>query len=270
MAGEPAFRKDLFVGTATYYDRFRPPYAPVLIDDVRARVPVGAGTRLLDLACGTGQVTFALAAQVAEVWAVDQEAEAVEFGARTATARGLTNIHWIAAAAETVTVPDRLDLVTIGNAFHRLDRDAVAGRLAPHLDDGGCVALLWSGSPWSGDRPWQRTLDAALIRWTTAAGAADRIPAGWQAAIDRDSHESVLRRAGLRYEGRSEWSVPHRWTIDELIGFAYSTSFLARPVLGDRAAAFEQDLRAELLPYADDGVFEQELTYAYELARRPG
>ena len=42
---------------------------------------------------------------------------------------GVTNIRWITAAAETVELDGAFDLVAIGNAFHRLDRDAVAGRL---------------------------------------------------------------------------------------------------------------------------------------------
>ncbi|MEY2462060.1 MAG: hypothetical protein QOH64_198, partial [Acidimicrobiaceae bacterium] len=76
------FRKDLFKGTAELYDRFRLPYPALLLDDLRARVPLDGNGRLLDLACGTGQVAFALASDVAEVWAVDLEAESIELGRR--------------------------------------------------------------------------------------------------------------------------------------------------------------------------------------------
>jgi SAM-dependent methyltransferase len=57
------FRRDLFRGTAGYYDRFRAPYPQALIDDLAGRPGPGAGPggagRLLDLACGTGQLSFA-------------------------------------------------------------------------------------------------------------------------------------------------------------------------------------------------------------------
>jgi ubiquinone/menaquinone biosynthesis C-methylase UbiE len=99
VAPELRYREDLYRGTAEHYDRFRPPYPAVLLDDLRARVPLTGTGRLLDLACGTGQVAFALAADVAEAWAVDQEAESIEFGRRKAQRLGVTNVRWLAEAA---------------------------------------------------------------------------------------------------------------------------------------------------------------------------
>jgi SAM-dependent methyltransferase len=265
---ELRYRKDLFKGTAEYYDRFRPPYPAGMLDDLRARVPLGSTGRVLDLACGTGQIAFGLAAHVAEVCAVDQEPESIEFGRRKAQRLGVTNIQWIAAAAEDVALEGVFDLVAIGNAFHRLDRDGVAMRLVPNLTERGCVALLWSGSPWLGDQPWQGVLYDTLERWRDVVGARDRVPEGWEQAIDRDPHEQVLRRAGLAYEGLFETSTTQRWSVESLIGFVYSTSFLNRAALGHHADAFAADLRALLLASCPDGVFEQDVTFAFELARR--
>jgi SAM-dependent methyltransferase len=268
MAGELRYRKDLYRGTAEYYDQFRPPYPTRLLDDLRGRVPLSGSARVLDLACGTGQVAFPLAATVAEVWAVDQEEEFIAFGAHKAQRLGVANIHWVTAAAETVALEGTFDLAAVGNAFHRLDRDAVAMRLVPHLREGGCVALLWSGSPWRGDPPWQRALQDTLDRWMDAVDGRDRVPAGWEAAMERDPHEDVLRRAGLSYEGTWEYSVVQHWSIESLIGFVYSTSFLNRAVLQQQVDEFERDLRRQLVACCPDGVFEQDLTFAYELARR--
>ncbi|HZA79789.1 MAG TPA: class I SAM-dependent methyltransferase [Acidimicrobiales bacterium] len=268
MAAELRYRKDLYKGTAEYYYRFRPSYPARLLDDLRARVRLGDAARLLDLARGTGQVAFSLAADFADVCAVDQEAESVEFGKRKAQRLGVANIQWTAAAAEDVPLEGAFDLVAIGNAFHRLDRDAVARRLVRHLSERGCVALLWSGTPWRGDQRWQRVLHDTLERWRDAVGARDRVPQGWEQAMDRDPHEQVLRRAGLSYEGLFEFSVVERWNGESLIGFVYSTSDLNRAVLEDHLDAFETDLRRQLLACGHDDVFEQDLTFAYELARR--
>jgi SAM-dependent methyltransferase len=264
----PRFRKDLYQGTAEHYDRFRLGYPPVLVDDLRARSGLGSASRVLDLACGTGQIAFALAAHVGEVVAVDQEAGAVSLGERKAQRLGVANTRWLAAAAEEVELDGTYDLVAIGNAFHRLDRDAVARRLVPQLAPGGGIALLWGGDPWGDRRDWQQVFQDTLDRWRDTAGARDRVPEGWREAIDRDPHEQVLRRAGLAYEGRFEFRVPHRWSFGSLVGFVYSTSFLSQAALGDHVGAFEDDLRTRLLACRPDGEFEQDLSYAYEYARR--
>jgi SAM-dependent methyltransferase len=268
VADELRFRKDLYKGTADYYDRFRPPYPAALLDDLRGRVPLRRAGRLLDLACGTGPISFALSADVAEVWAVDQEADSVEFGRAKADRLGVTNIRWIAAAAEEVELEGAFDLVAVGNAFHRLDRDGVARRIVHHLPERGCVALLWTPSPQRGDRRWQRVLHDALEHWKDVVGARPRVPEGWEQAMDHDPHAQVLQRAGLSYEGTFEFPVVQRWSVESLVGVVYSTSFLNRTVLDDLADQFESDLRSRLLACCPDGVFDQDLTFAYELARR--
>ena len=266
----PRYRKDLYRGAAEPYERFRLGYPPILFDDLRARSGVGARSQVLDLACGTGQITFALAGHVREVVAVDQEPEMVELGERKAQRLGVANTRWMAAAAEEVELDGAFDLVAVGNAFHRLDREAVARRLVPHLGPRGRVALLWGGDPWGEGRDWQQVLRDTLDRWRDATGTRDRVPEGWREAIERDPHEQVLRRAGLAYDGKFEFTVPGTWSIDSLVGLVYSTSFLNPTVLGSHAEAFEADLRARLQACRPDGVFAQTLSFAYELARRAG
>ena len=47
-------------------------------------------------------------------------------------------------------------------------------------------------------------------------GARDRVPEGWEQAIERDSHEDVLRRAGLAYDRQFEFGVVHQWSVESL------------------------------------------------------
>ena len=258
------YRSDLFKGTAEYYDRFRLPYPTALFDDLRNRVSLSERARVVDLACGTGQIAFPLATHVSEILAVDQEEESIAFGRAKADALGVTNIRWVVSAAEDVALEGAFDLVAIGNAFHRLERGVVVERLLPHLPDGACVALLWGGTPWRGERPWQRTLFETLERWRDTAGVRDRVPQGWEDAIDRDPHENVFRRAGLTYEGEFRFAVDAQWTVESLAGFVYSTSFLNRQALGDKVSDFERDLRRVI----GDEVVEAEMGFAYQLARK--
>lgn len=269
MAAELPYRKDLYRGTAPYYDRYRPPYPKALLDHLRGRLPVTGKGTLLDLACGTGQVALPLAAHFAEVWAVDQEPELVAYGRSKAEAEGVDNIAWLAAAAEQVELEGGFELITIGNAFHRLDRRIVASRAFSWLLPGGGLCLLWGNSPWRGETAWQKAVAQLTAEWTRRVGATDRVPAGWEASMDRHPHAQIVRDAGFHYVGRFELAKTQTWTTETLVGFAYSTSFLNRDVLGEKADAFERELEHVVHSSEPGGQLQQSTTFAYELARKP-
>jgi SAM-dependent methyltransferase len=265
----PRFRADLYRGTATYYDQYRPPYPKELLDHLVDRAHVGGSDRLLDLACGTGQVTFGLLARFSEVWAVDQEDEAVAFARAKAKRLGVGNVRWLTGRAEDLDIDQPFALITVGNAFHRLDRHQVARSALQWLVPGGHLALLWSSTPWTGPRDWQRVLGTVVLHWTHVAGAADRVPPGLDAVLAAEPNLAVLAAAGFTDLGRFECPTMHRWTVDTLAGLLYSTSILSRIALGDHAEPFERDLRERLLSVNPDGVFEEEISFACELATRP-
>ena len=268
MSGEPVFRDDLFRGTASYYDRFRLPYPEVLIEDLCHRASVSGTGRLLDLACGPGTVTFALCDRFAEVWAVDREPEAVDFAARKAAARGVRNVRWTAGRAEDVDAGEVFKLVTIGTAFHRLDRPRIADLARGWLRSSGHLALLWSSTPLDGTAPWQEDLAAIVVDWVRRSGAADRVPADLDEHLARRPHAAVLEDAGFVSMERYEFEEINHWTVAALTGFVYSTSLLPRAVLGDRAGDFEADLRAQLLAIEPSGTFRAQTSFAYDLAHR--
>ena len=193
------FDPDLYRGTARDYDRFRVAYPDVMIDGLLDAVgPSGRG-RLLDLACGTGQITFALAERFAEVWAVDQEPDMIELVRAKAQAIPDTHVHAVAVRAEDLVAPaNAFELVAIGNAFHRLRREAVAANSFRWLEPNRWIALLWSTGPWTGDTGWQAAMAAVVERWKTRLGAQARVPAGWEEPRRRRPDTNVLASAGFR------------------------------------------------------------------------
>ena len=270
MTSDPQFRADLYRGTAPFYDRYRPPYPARLLDDLCCRLPVTGRGRLLDLACGTGQLAGPLARHFVDVVAIDQEDDAVRFGRARSAAAGGDNIRWVTGAAESVVVEGSFELVTVGNAFHRLRRQQVADRVMSWLSPGGGLALVWAETPSEGELPWQKAMAEVFVEWMARADTADRVPAGWSAAMGDDPHEQVLRRSGFEYVGRFEFSEDLIWTVETLVGFAYSTSMLNQRALGGEVAPFEEDMAARLGSHTTDGTFRQPARFAYELARKPG
>lgn len=261
------FRADLYRGTAADYDKFRLPYPLALIDSLYRRTQPSGRGRLLDLACGPGTVTFALCDRFAEVWAVDQESEAVDLAARKARDSGVHNVRWMAARAEDVDPTEAFDLVTIGTAFHRLDRPRVAALARGWLRNGGHLALLWSSTPVEGVAPWQLALSEIFVEWMGRAGVDDRIPPQLQEHLARHPHVEVLEDAGFVDIERDEFAMAHDWSVESLIGFLYSTSVLSRIALGAQAPAFERDVEERLLAIEPSGIFRDEASFAVDLAR---
>ena len=275
---EVRFAPDLYRGTAAYYDRFRPRYPGAMTDDLIGRVSPSGHGRLLDLACGTGQLAFPLRGWFTEVWAVDSEPDMIEqVEAKAASAGAAETIRPVLAAAEDLRAgPGHFELVVIGNAFHRLRRDIIADRVLGWLEPGGYLALCWSASPWlagetDGSRAadWQRVLAGTLEAWMAARGATGRIPADWNRGRKERPDLQVLSAAGFEAAGRYEFTSAHRWTVPELAGFVRSTSVLPPSVLGDQAAAFDASLASALDPYADGGYLTATISFSYELARKP-
>lgn len=270
MDNELQFAADLYHGAAGYYDSYRLPYPDAMIEYVTGRAVVSGPGRLLDLACGTGQLTFPLRQWFSEIWAVDREPDMVEAVRARADALGAGNIRTVTADAETLdAAPDYFELAVIGSAFHRFRRDLVAGRLLGWLRPGGYVALCWSDGPWTGDEEWQRAFADLLGRWRTRLGAERRIPANWQEQSRRRPDRQVLAEAGFEVAGRREFTIGHRWSLPELAGYVRSTSFLPVPVLADQGAAFDADLARTVGPFTDDGTVHQAVGFACELARKP-
>ncbi|MFD5126472.1 MULTISPECIES: class I SAM-dependent methyltransferase [Streptomyces] len=269
MDDQVPFDPHLYQGTAGYYERFRLPYPDAMIADlVRRAAPSGRG-RLLDLACGTGQLAFPLRDRFTDVWAVDAEPGMTEVVRAKAYAVGADHVRAVTARAEDLDAgPGGFELIVIGNAFHRLNRSLVARRAYTWLKPGGCLALCWSTSPWAGPRDWQQALDRLLRSWQNTLGASGRVPPGWDRARQQDPDTEVLSRAGFDAAGRREFSVEYHWTIPELAGHIRSTSFLPPSVLADHASEFDAALRDELGRHAADDRLTETVDFACELARR--
>jgi ubiquinone/menaquinone biosynthesis C-methylase UbiE len=265
------FRRDLYRGIARDYDRFRLPYPQSLIDDLAERSGATGRGRLLDLACGTGQVTFALAGRFGEIWAVDQEPDMTSVVKQKASTAGLGHIKVLTTSAEDLPAPEvSFDLVTIGNAFHRLPRAAVAASVMRWLRPGGFLALLYSGeNPWLGEAPWQRAMAEVVNHWMTTSGGHDRIPSGYEQDRRERPDRAVVAEAGFEILGEHEFPTDHAWTIETITGLLFSTSVLSRVALGSRAEDFAADLRRELRDFETAGGLPETIGFVYELARRP-
>jgi SAM-dependent methyltransferase len=120
-----------FARAAAAYERGRPGYPSAAVDFLAARLRLGPGRRVVDLAAGTGTLARSLPATGAEVIAVEPVAEMR--AALPARARAVDG-----------TAEASADAVAVAQAFHWFDGDAALAEIHRVLRPGGALALVWN------------------------------------------------------------------------------------------------------------------------------
>ncbi|HEY1562302.1 MAG TPA: class I SAM-dependent methyltransferase [Caulobacteraceae bacterium] len=243
-----------FAGTAAYYAKFRAPYAPAALDWVVETFALTDKDRVLDLGCGPGILAIPLSRTVAEVIAVDPDAEMIAEGQRLAEREERRNVRWLNVRAEKVPADaGPFKITTIGQAFHWMVRDAVLARLAVLIRDGGGLALVNPGKR----RPqeiWELTAAPIVAQYL---GPPTRHP---NSNPQEPEHEPALRRSShFSHFTTREFPGAITRDIPSILGFIYSISSSARPLFGDRAGAFEAELSEALLRLNPTGAFEERI-----------
>ena len=119
---------------------------------------LGADSRVVDLAAGSGKLTRPLAARFAEVVAVEPNEEM-----RAVLAGRSAGMKVLAGTAERMPLPDDFaDAVFVGDAFHWFDGPAAVAELERVLRPHGGVALLWNHWWSDGDDRMTNTLEPPL------------------------------------------------------------------------------------------------------------
>jgi SAM-dependent methyltransferase len=264
------FRPDAFAGTVDDYVRHRPPYDARMVSEILSRASLPAeGARLIDLACGPGRLTFAIAERFAEGLAIDLEPNMIAAARQEAERRSIRHIRWSVGRAEDLKAPaGAFDLVTAASAFHRFDQPHVAAMAYRWLKPGG--ALVTVGEVPAGGEPakWRQAITDLV--WTYVGEPAQRLQGAPNAtpAEGRAHEEQVLRHAGFYPVESRSFEKSYAWNLESLLGYLRSTSFASRAALGERHGAFEADLTAALLAYDGSGRYPEILGSGYTLARK--
>ncbi len=142
----------LFGRAAATYDRIGPRFFSYFGQRLVEVAGIAAGSQVLDVACGTGAVSFPAAEQVGaggSVIGVDLAAEMVEQARHLAAARNVRNVEFQVMDADQLDFPDEtFDAVVCGFAlFFLRDMAQTLAELRRVLKPGGVLALsMWGRS----------------------------------------------------------------------------------------------------------------------------
>jgi hypothetical protein len=148
-----------------------------------------------------------------------------------------------------------------------MDQRTVAHRVLRWLVPGGWLAILWYEHVWYGVEPWKRRVTEVLSRYKRAGTLVARGEEPWRKFM---SFEEVLNATGFRSVEERLFREPRVWRAEELIGYLSSTSVFSKWALGNRADAFEADVRRALAETDASGTYAEVATFGCLSARKPG
>ena len=192
MSDEPSLAT-AFSSSAAQYERGRPGYPPGVIELLTGALGVGPGSRVLDLAAGTGKLTRQLVATGAEVVAVEPLAEM-----RAELERAVPRARSLAGSAEAIPLDDAsVEVVTVAQAFHWFEPVVALAEIARVLRPGGWLFLVWN----EGDH--RDPLTNELLGAMRAAGSRpETVERDWRIVLDESGRFEPARR------GRFRWRAP--------------------------------------------------------------
>jgi ubiquinone/menaquinone biosynthesis C-methylase UbiE len=133
-------RRTLFDGAAELYEASRLGFPGDIIEFVVATAAVAAGSGVLEVGCGTGQLTESLAGHRFRLTAIDIGPSMVAAARRRLDGSA---ISFQVSSFEDFAAPDAsFDLIISGNAFHWVDPEVRFSKPARLLRPGGWLALL--------------------------------------------------------------------------------------------------------------------------------
>ena len=265
--------------TAQLYARFRRDLPADQAGALAASLGLVETDVVVDLGCGTGQLTLPLRRHCAGVLAVDPEPGMLE-GLRARQVPGVVCVLGDdgdlpalgsligrgrpAPGAGTDAGSGGAGAVVVGNALHWMDERSALSAAAALLRAGGGLAVVTQGPPmWLGESPWQQVVREVL---EDGRGSSTQTCGSDEAALD--ARAQVMTDLGLDVTVE-RWQADHAVDVEWVLGHLGS-AMSAGALSGDEDPdGLGSRLRAALAD-VDPATMVEHVTTTALLGRRPG
>jgi len=225
----------------------RPPYPDEVFDVLISLLPSGE-QRVLELGCGSGDLTLRLAQRVDHIDALEPSTAMLEI-ARARMPAGPANVRWLQTTAEAFKPEGTYSLVVAAESLHWMEWSTVLGTVDRALDERGVLAIVTERR--SSELPWIERARELIARHSTNREyrAYDLI--------------AELHQRGLfRERGRHECTQPSfvQSADDYVESFHSRNGFSRERMSAESARAFDAALRDLVLAHAPDGVVTAAIT----------
>jgi trans-aconitate methyltransferase len=242
-----------FSGEAVdFYHRYRRGYPAPVIDLLLQAFDLTQRDIVVDLGCGTGQLTLPLAARVQAVVAIDPEPDMLQRARQAGQKQGATNATWMIGSDADIRAlgaalgSQRVGAVTIAQALHWMNHERLFASVFPLIRERGGVAIVTNGTPlWLQDSSWSQALRDYLDRWFDTKSKAS---CGTDTKSQQRYRES-LRAAGFDLS-EATFDYTDELSIDEIVGSLYSALGGDKLPTPDQRAQFEDGIHRELVGHS--------------------
>jgi SAM-dependent methyltransferase len=259
MTDRPPGSFPRFKSTVPHYLAGRPNYAPALIRIVSEQLQLTRSHRLLDLGCGPGWLGVAFAPFVGEVVGVDPEPAMLE-AARAVAAGAKARIELVEGSSHELG-PDlgAFDVVTIGRAFHWMDRADTLRRLDTLIKPDGALVLFNDVRPEVPENSWYKRYSELVDSYTRGDNS---IP------LQHLRHEAVLLNSSFNQLMRIGVIERRAVPVGRLVDRALSMSTSSPEQLGSLSDRLAQDILSQLSVFATNGDLVEIIESQALIARR--
>jgi SAM-dependent methyltransferase len=248
-----------FRSTVPHYVAGRPNYATSLIWIVKEHLHLTDRHRLLDLGCGPGWLGIAFAPFVGSVLAMDPEPTMLE-AARALAAEANVRIELMEGSSYDLGCRlGMFDVVTIGRAFHWMDRADALRRLDALIGSDGAVILFNDVRPDVPENVWYKPYTELVDSYANRDAC---IPP------ERLRHEAVLLGSSFNLLVRIGVIERRLVPIERLVDRAFSMSTSSPEQLGPLSDRLAQDLLTQMSKFAPNGAVVEVIESQALIARR--
>jgi len=201
----------------------RPPYPEETFDILASLLPDGQPAYVLELGCGTGDLTIPLAKRVDKIDAVDFS-EVMLYQANSRTGFDLPSINWHCMAAEQFESEHIYSLVCAGESLHWMDWDLLFPKIKRILHLDGFLALVNREVI---GHPWKSRVMEIIPRYSTNQ---DFRPYD---LVD----ELISRGLFVEYGRKTTCTIPFEQDLEDYIESFHSSNGFSRDRMDEKSAA---------------------------------
>ncbi|MGA7329580.1 MAG: class I SAM-dependent methyltransferase [Rhodomicrobium sp.] len=251
-----------FAAAAQHYLAGRPPYAKGIISRIVKELSLRAEDAVMDLGCGPGQLAMMFAPFVGSVLAIDPSVDMLRIARQMADEAA--NIRFkLGSSFDIGPELGTFRLVTIGRAFHWMDRLDTLQRLDSMIAEGGAVALFSDSHPRHSANAWVEP-----FRRITGEYAAGDVQRARRRSADWPSNEEILLASPFARLER--WSVLEERTLPaaQLVERALSLSSINEGRLGSQMKQLVADIQELASRWSQEGTLSEVIESSALIARR--